>query len=117
MMRYSPPSAAAESKGERTARRRREKEAGSSEPHLAHKRPQCGRFSGSCWGVTGGENLDHGGSRNPEIPSFTGNIEGLLALNRREMEVIPMNKTKYPLWIILDASQSVDEKYKADGDQ
>jgi hypothetical protein len=74
-------------------------------------------FSGFCWGVTGGENLDHGESRNPEIPKFTGNIEGLLALNQREMEVKPMNKTKYPLWIMPDASQPVDENYKADGDQ
>lgn len=90
---------------------------GSFAPHLGHKLPQCGRFSGSCWGVTEGENLDHGGSRNPEIPGFTGNVEGLLALNRREMEVIPMNKTKYPLWIMPDASQLVDENCKADGDQ
>ena len=90
---------------------------GSSEPHLAHKRPQCGRFSGSCWGVTGGENLDHGGARNPEIPSFTGNNEGLLTLNRREMEVIPMKKTEYPLWIMPDALQLVDENCKADSNQ
>jgi hypothetical protein len=33
------------------------------------------------------------------------------------MEVKPVNKTKYPLWIMPDASQPVDENYKADGDQ
>ena len=90
---------------------------GSFAPHLGHKLPQCGRFPGFRWGVAGGGNLDHGESQNPEIPNFTGNNEGLLALNRREMEVIPMKKTEYPLWIMPDALQLVDENCKADGNQ
>ena len=52
-MRFSPPSEARERNRRGGEGERQEKEVGSLGPHLGHKLPQCGRFSGFGEGVAG----------------------------------------------------------------